>query len=326
MKRMTKWLAVCATCIFCSVPVMGAGIPQAADAVSVMGTAAVTNSATALTTVAVKTPTPKPTVKKGWYNYGTKKRYYRNGQYLVGMHKIQGEVYCFSSKGYMRTNCWVDNKNKRYYFGSNGKRYSGVKKINGKYYYFSDKGVLRKKTVKVGSYTYYCKENGILEAWKKGTTLYYANGKKMNSTKAYEYETLQRGKNIVAQITDSSMSRSEKLQTCFDWVIKHYYDTRRIFYNQKAWPALYANDYFIPSGGGDCFSDACAFAYLAKALGYNNIYVCVDTTVLDGSGHCWAEIGGLVYDPLFAEAKNYYGYYGVTYSSYGLYAERRVVV
>ena len=39
-----------------------------------------------------------------------------------------------------------------------------------------------------------------------------------------------------------------------------------------------------------------------------------------------AEIGGRVYDPLFAEAKSYYGYFGVGYGSYGLYPERRVAV
>lgn len=31
-------------------------------------------------------------------------------------------------------------------------------------------------------------------------------------------------------------------------------------------------------------------------------------------------------DPLFAEAKSYYGYFGVGYGSYGLYPERRVAV
>lgn len=39
-----------------------------------------------------------------------------------------------------------------------------------------------------------------------------------------------------------------------------------------------------------------------------------------------AEIDGLVYDPLFAEAKNYYKYYGATYASYGLTAIRRVAI
>ena len=42
--------------------------------------------------------------------------------------------------------------------------------------------------------------------------------------------------------------------------------------------------------------------------------------------HCFVSAGGRVYDPLFAEAKSYYGYFGVGYGSYGLYPERRVAV
>ncbi len=285
MKKMTKWLAVCAVCVMGSVPAMAAEVPDVT-----VTPIPIETPAPDVTPIETPAPTPIPEVKNGWYEYGT--------------------------------------KNKKYYFDSNGIRYSGVKKISGKYYYFSDKGVLRTKTVKVGNTIYYCTEKGILEAWKKGKTIYYPNGKKMNSTKAYEYETLQRAKDVVSKITKPSMSKSEKFETCFRWVMyQHYYDTRRIFYNQTAWPALYANDYLILSGkGGDCFSDACSFAYLAKALGYKNVYVCVDTTATDGSGHCWAEIGGRVYDPLFAEAKSYYGYFGVGYGSYGLYPERRVAV
>ena len=37
----------------------------------------------------------------------------------------------------------------------------------------------------------------------------------MNSTKAYEYETLQRAKDVVSKITKPSMSKSEKFETCF---------------------------------------------------------------------------------------------------------------
>lgn len=194
---------------------------------------------------------------------------------------------------------------------------------------FSDKGVLRTKTVKVGNTTYYCTEKGILEAWKKGSTFYYPSGKKMNSTRAYEYETLQRAKQVVNAITKPSMSKSEKFETCFRWVMyQHYYDTRRIFYNQTAWRALYANDYLILSGkGGDCFSDACSFCIPCKGAGiYKYLCLCRIQRQSDGSGHCWAEIGGRVYDPLFAEAKSYYGYFGVGYGSYGLYPERRVAV
>lgn len=334
MKKMTKWVAVFAACLMCSVPSTAAEGVQASE-ITHLSSAAVMQEAEYSDAIPVASEgetdstisASKSAVKNGWYIYGAKKRYYKNGKYLTGMRKIHGDIYYFSPKGFMRTG-WIIYNNKKYYFGSNGIRYSGVKKISGKYYYFSDKGVLRTKTVKVGNTIYYCTEKGILEAWKKGKTIYYPNGKKMNSTKAYEYETLQRAKNVVSKITKPSMSKSEKFETCFRWVMyQHYYDTRRIFYNQTAWPALYANDYLILSGkGGDCFSDACSFAYLAKALGYKNVYVCVDTTATDGSGHCWAEIGGRVYDPLFAEAKSYYGYFGVGYGSYGLYPERRVAV
>lgn len=63
-----------------------------------------------------------------------------------------------------------------------------------------------------------------------------------------------------------------------------------------------------------------------KALGYKNVYACVDTSQTNGSGHCWAEIDGLVYDPLFSEAKGYYKYFGASYRSYGLYPMRKVAI
>ena len=47
------------------------------------------------------------------------------------MRKIHGGVYYFSPKGFMKTG-WIKYNNKKYYFGSNGIRYSGVKKISGK--------------------------------------------------------------------------------------------------------------------------------------------------------------------------------------------------
>lgn len=331
MKKMTKWVAICAASMMMMMmggQVSATELPDATVTPVPIETPVpeATPTPTPKPTSTPK-PTPTPAVKNGWYKYGTKKRYFKKGKYLTGMHKIDGKYYYFTAKGYMKTG-WLKYNNKKYYFGTDGVRCSGVKKISGKYYFFGKKGVLITRTVKSGNTTYYCTEKGILEAWKKGSNVYYPSGKKMSYTNAYNYETLQRAKQVVKSVTSSSMSRSQKFEKCFQWVMyNHYYDTRREFLNQKAWPALYANDYLIPSGrGGDCFSDACAFAYLAKALGYKNIYVCVDTTATDGSGHCWAEIGGLVYDPLFAEAKSYYGYFGVSYRSYGLYPERRVAV
>lgn len=76
-----------------------------------------------------------------------------------------------------------------------------------------------------------------------------------------------RSKQIAAEITNSSMSKSQKLQTCFNWVIKGYYNIWRDFdQGGKDWPATFANDHFLHHNG-DCVSDAGAFAYLAKAIG-----------------------------------------------------------
>ena len=117
------------------------------------------------------------------------------------------------------------------------------------------------------------------------------------------------------------MSKSQKLQTCFNWVIKGYYNIWRDFdQGGKDWPATFANDHFLHHNG-DCVSDAGAFAYLAKAIGYKNVYVCADAVQSNNNAHAWCEINGYVYDPLFAEAKSYSKYYGATYGSYGLYPD-----
>ena len=72
---------------------------------------------------------------------------------------------------------------------------------------------------------------------------------------------------------------------------------------------------FVPLWTG---KDASAFAYLAKALGYKNVYICADGSRRDDNSHAWTEINGRVYDPLFAEAKSYSRNYGVRYGVYTL--------
>lgn len=268
MKKFTKWLAVCAACL-----ALGA-VPAAGATTSVQPTVA---------QASVKTTKPAPKPRRGWYGTMPKKCYYgKDGQTLKGLHKIKGEYYYFGQiKGYMKTgwkNIVRNGKMRRHYFSpKTGKACIGLHKIDGKYYFFNKYGIMKIVNTVDGKTTYYIGSDGVIQARKKGNTMYYANGKKKM--------------------------------------------------NQTSWPALYANDYFLTgSQGGDCFSDSCTFAYLARALGYKNVYVCVDTDLFDDSGHCWAEINGLVYDPLFSEAKNYYKYFGATYASYGLSPIRRVRV
>lgn len=165
-------------------------------------------------------------------------------------------------------------------------------------------------TYTVRSYTTVGNTKGIYDT--KGRTV-----KAVSAAAAAEASALRNAKKIIAQITTPKMSNSQKLKACFDWVISKPYVTRRKFVNVAGWPATYANDHFV-LGGGNCHSDASAFAYMAKALGYKNVYVCTDSDGTRGLAHGWAEVNGLVYDPLFAEAKGYYRYFGVSYRTYEL--------
>ena len=79
MKRMSKWIAICAVCIMCSVPVMGADIAVNPKPTEI--------PVVEITPTETPTPTPVPKVKNGWYTFGSKKRYYKNDKYYVGMKK-----------------------------------------------------------------------------------------------------------------------------------------------------------------------------------------------------------------------------------------------
>lgn len=157
-------------------------------------------------------------------------------------------------------------------------------------------------TYSIRSYTSTGKTYGKMD--KKGVSL-----RAVNPAIAEVERAKKNAENIVRQITTPSMSQSQKLRKCFDWVMAKPYVTRRQFARTPGWTAYFANDHFV-LGGGNCHSDACAFGYLAKALGYKNVYVCTDTTGTQGA-HSWTEVDGLYYDPLFAQAKSFSRYYAV---------------
>lgn len=162
----------------------------------------------------------------------------------------------------------------------------------------------------VQSYTTTGKTKGLYDT--KGLT-----AKALTAAAVADAQARKNAQNVVTRITNAGMTQAQKLKVCFDWVMAKPYVTRRTFSNVPGWPAVFANDHFV-LGGGNCHSDAAAFAYLAKALGYTNVYVCTDSDGTRGLAHSWAEVNGLVYDPLFAQAKSYYRYYGVSYRTYEL--------
>ncbi len=137
----------------------------------------------------------------------------------------------------------------------------------------------------------------------------YVNGKAMEGMSPESLATLQRAQAVVAGITNSSMTQEEKLKACFDFV-KTYRESRPRMPNYIGmdWPVIYANDMFV-NGTGNCCSYAAAFAYMAKAIGYEEVYCCND------SGHGWAEIDGLIYDPEWSKHHQEYSYYALSYDT-----------
>ena len=105
-------------------------------------------------------------------------------------------------------------------------------------------------------------------------------------------ETLFRAYGEVAKATTPDMTAMEKLEACFVYCKQTYGESRARtpHYNGLDWPVVYANDMFV-NGRGNCFSYAAAFAYMAKAIGCEEVYAC------NSGGHGWAEVEGRVFDP-----------------------------
>ena len=112
----------------------------------------------------------------------------------------------------------------------------------------------------------------------------------------------------VGQCTDSSMSREEKLRAAFEYCKRDDVFLEGVLhdppYNEMDWPVVCANDLFV-EGMGDCFSYGAAFAFIGKAIGYEECYAC------NTGGHGWAEINGRAYDVEWDMHHQEYNHFGV---------------
>ena len=119
------------------------------------------------------------------------------------------------------------------------------------------------------------------------------NGKWLGALSPSNATAVLSARSIAAQITNNSMTESQKIWACFDYTITHFRSTdnpRIPHYKGDDWIYVYANDMFV-NGGGNCISFAAAFSLLVRAAGVNNVYACYS------GAHAWTEINGLVYDP-----------------------------
>ena len=231
---------------------------------------------------------------------------------------------------------WVTSKGYKYYYLKTGKKATGVTKI-GKYtYYFSTE----KKTVTVnGKKKTVAQKGSLLKGWYKIKSDYYyfdrstgkmaksktvdgieikSNGKAKKTTYNKKKIALMiRSREMVEKITNVKDSKDAKRLKCFNYIK----DTNNVPYipyhflknvrSDKSWDIIMANDILDDTAhisavtgknqpGGECTAMASAFAYLALECGYKTVYIVDDDKTLKGDNHTWVEIGGKVFDPLFA--------------------------
>ena len=145
---------------------------------------------------------------------------------------------------------------------------------------------------------------GVVE--KDGVTYNIINGE-ASKVVTEKDKTLSYALKDLSKCTDSSMSKEEKLKKAFKYLQDNYLEgSVRPTTHEGDWVTLYANDLFV-GGKGDCFSFGAAFAYMAKGIGYTDVYAC------NSGGHGWTEINGKLYDAEWSMHSKKYSYYGMSY-------------
>ena len=213
------------------------------------------------------------------------------------------------------------------YFGNKGWLVTGWKymdKSQGEktphWSYFGSNGWLRTGMVSLGkadgekvAHKSFFGGNGWLVVNKEFTynkVQYIADSKGwLTAVKSEHEKTLARAMQLVSKITNDNMTKEQKLRTCFNHIRDSYPEKnpRIPHYSGAGWHTLYANDIFV-NKSGNCFSCCAAFAYMAKAIGFDNVYA------ISVNGHGWTEINGLVYD---AERERWHkgSYYALSYNT-----------
>ncbi len=209
----------------------------------------------------------------------------------------------------------IEKKNVFYYKG--GKKLTGLRKLNGKYYFFDKKGVQRTGWQKIrGNYYFFRIKNGIkgyMVTSKKvnGVTL-KSNGKaKKTKASTAKLKVLIKANRIMEKATKPTMKKSEKLRACYNFSMKRFkYRGSPKFQKTKNWEYQYALDMF-DRGHGSCYAYGAAFAFLANAVGYTDVYA------ISSGGHGWAEVKGKVFDPSWDIVDKKHHYYKISYSLSG---------
>ena len=212
---------------------------------------------------------------------------------------------------------WYTLKNGQKRYFRNSTCLKGLQKIANRRYFFDVKtGVMKTNNVTYRRVLYYINEKGIVEGWKRGRNYYNSNGRRLSGDREQQFTAYQNARKVVSRITNKKMTQEQKLRACFRWVMPFPRADWRLFaQGGKSWYATFANDIFERKSG-NCLSSAGAFAYLAKACGVRNVYICTNGPRQWEGSHGWVEINGLVYDTYWAQRRGFRRFYATSYKKY----------
>lgn len=242
-----------------------------------------------------------------WIKSGNKTYYSgKSGTLLTGLQKIGSRTYCFSTE--------------------NSRMLTGPQEIDGKYYIFKSNGQLAEskgiRLVTVGNKRYCADKNGEAAAgWQLiAKKLYYVTRTgKLKSNTTYQGITLNskgaakndansrlkiKAMQTFAAITNDSMTKSQKLNACWSYVVggQFRYAVKYPDLNASGWQRQAAYD-MLSAHSGNCYGFACVFAALAEEAGYKPYVICGRVRgsrdrAADGyTRHAWVRINGRYYDP-----------------------------
>lgn len=208
-----------------------------------------------------------------------------------------------------KTNQWVNKGGYRYYYNQKGKKVKNKVKQIGKFRYsFDKKGRMQTGWQIFGSKkAYFSKKSGRMQVNKKvnGVKIGKSGYVKRSKTELKEQKALEKAKQILAKITTSKMSKSQKLYAAFQYMTSRAnfsYRTWRGFSVYDGWEYDYALEMY-EKRAGNCYNFACGFAMLAKAIGYQPQVIAgrvpggVDGAPDGFTRHSLVKINGLYYDP-----------------------------
>ncbi len=245
-----------------------------------------------------------------------------------GLTKKENGRYCYYENGEKVRKAWREVDGKKYYFLSTGWATSHSIQLNGKVYVFNSKAQLhqpaRKSIFRSRGYSYYVNidgtadtgwliiKNKLYRAYSKSGRFAVnktENGIKFGKDGAAVSNTASKLKirtmQIVSDITNSKMTKSQKLYACWRYMVNsgkfRYWSTSPNIW-KKGWQKEFALS-MLTNYRGSCSSFACAFAALAAEVGYTPYVISGRVPgnrdgAADGlTRHCWVKINGKHYDP-----------------------------